>query len=421
VTTALVLADDFTGAMDTGHSFAVRGYSVRVFPEEPAACDADPRTHSNLDVLAIDMDTRDVEPQAAAAAVRDRLASSASSPVVYKKIDSTLRGNVVPEVDAALDATGSDLAIVAPAFPSTGRVTVAGRHLVDGRPLEEAGYDSQSDLRSLFERSDYEVAVLGLETILEGPAAVRSEFESRDEGGPTIVVCDAVHDRHLRTIATGAESIDGDVLFVGSGGLAQAVSLPGEARPSADAVTAGNEDGVLAVVGSVNDRTLEQLDAVSDELVFRLDPAAAVADPAETGRSAAADLETVLRTRGRAVVTGATSTADVDRANEAAARGVDPGERVATALGSAAGVTVTEVPLSGLFLTGGSIARAVLDELSATAIDLTGDAVVDGVPEGRIVDGPAAGTAIVTKAGGFGDRRSIVNCLTFLDRTDDRD
>jgi len=66
--------------------------------------------------------------------------------VLYKKIDSTLRGNFAVEIAAARRAVigllaGSDpgvasLAIVAPAFPVTGRTTHGGWMFLNDIPLE---------------------------------------------------------------------------------------------------------------------------------------------------------------------------------------------------------------------------------------------------------------------------------------------
>ncbi|MDG5821248.1 four-carbon acid sugar kinase family protein [Natronococcus sp. A-GB7] len=418
MSSVLVLADDFTGAMDTGHGFAARGCAVRVVVTEPNADDTDRPSSGESDVLAVDLDTRDLEPTAASTAVASFLERGPVPEVVYKKIDSTLRGNVVREVDAALEATGAELAVVAPAFPGTGRVTVNGRHLVDGRPLEDAGYGTDSDLPALFESSEYDVATLSLERVLEGADAVAAALANRGRDGPEIVVCDAVHDRHLEAIAAGARRCDREVLYVGSGGLASAVSVPDASRSPPEATPEG--ESALGIVGSVNERTLEQLEAVPDDWLVELDPATAVANPSEAGRDAAAELESVRRAHGRAVLAGATTRGDVDRASEVAAeRGVDAGPRIARALGVATAEATETDPPAGLLLTGGAIARAALEELSASAIDLTGEAVVDGIPEGVIGDGPAAGTPIVTKAGGFGDRRSIVNCLSFLASSDE--
>lgn len=413
---AFIVADDFTGAMDTGHGFAARDRAVRVSLQGP---NVDRSTDTAADVLAIDADTRDIDPETAAVTVSTLFDRPTADALAYKKIDSTLRGNVVTEVDAAIDAIDADLAVVAPAFPATDRTTVDGRHLVDGVALADAGYDAAtSDLRAIFESSRHGVQSVGAETVRDGPAAVASALSDAADAAPTVVVCDATRDRHLRAIAAGAERLEREVLFAGSGGLASAVSVPGTSTEPTVELPA--EGGALGVVGSVNKRTLEQLAAVPDELIYRLELDAAVAAPERIGREAATDLADRIREHGRAVVTGARSETDVERAEAAAAdRGVDAGDRIATALGTAAAATNADAPLAGLFLTGGTVARAVLDALSASAIELTGRAIGEGVPVGRIADGRAADAGIVTKAGGFGTEGSIVNCLNFLSEADD--
>lgn len=71
-------------------------------------------------------------------------------------------------------------------------------------------------------------------------------------------------------------------------------------------------------------------------------------------------------------------------------------------------------PLAGLFTTGGSTTIAVLDELDAESLELTGIELDDGIPLTRIRGGAADETLLVTKAGSFGDPTTIVNCLDFI-------
>ncbi|GAB7021189.1 four-carbon acid sugar kinase family protein [Halostagnicola bangensis] len=442
---ALIVADDFTGAMDTGHGFAADGRTVRVRLAGPSRTAYEPVREMTLspseldcDVLTVDMNTRDVSPETAREAVSGLL--NVDVPLVYKKIDSTLRGNVVSEVDGAMDAIGPAVAVVAPAFPSTGRRTVDGQHLVNGVSLPDADYDvSTSNLQDFFESSRYRVVSLGTETIARGTETVRSALEAECESEPVVVTCDAATETHLETIASAGTSLDAPVLFVGSGGLAAALSasealgareqsgahLLSEADLSsgADLSSACPTGGSLGIVGSINEQTLEQLSAVPDEYVYRLNPAAAVRKPKDTGREAVTELVDRLDSYGTAVVTGATERADVERAREAGAElptDSNAGGRVAAALATAAAETTERASPSSLVCTGGSVARSVLESLEATAIDLTGESVGDGIPEGQIADGPAAGTHVVTKAGGFGSKGSIVNCLNFVCDDDDR-
>ncbi len=314
---ALVVADDYTGAMDTGQRFAANGRSVRVVLSGPDSSGLERRDSSDPDVLVVDANTRAADSETAGDTV-SRLLSDAPS-LVYKKVDSTLRGNVVSEVDAALAALGADLAVVAPAFPATGRVTVNDRLLVDGVSLADAGYGVQSStLESRFATSQYDCESLPIDTVVSGRDAIRSALESTLGGEPTLVTCDAIHERHLESIGAAAQSLEATVLFVGSGGLASALSVPGMDTMAAPAVDRPAGD-VLGVVGSINDRTLEQLAAVPDNRVVRLAPTDAVSDPLRAGQNAARPLQERLEAHGEAVVTGALEPGDVEQAREGAA------------------------------------------------------------------------------------------------------
>ena len=108
--------------------------------------------------------------------------------ILYKKIDSTLRGNVAAELEAAREALGVKRPIiVAPAFPAQGRIVQDGRVLVDGRPLR--GGDLKRMLRGL-----------------------------------DVTICDAATDAELRAIARKGLALHPRPLFVGSAGLARALA-----------------------------------------------------------------------------------------------------------------------------------------------------------------------------------------------------
>jgi len=428
---ALVVADDLTGTLDTGHGFAVRGRGVTAHLTDGRGDSGTGAVSADRvdDVLAVDTDTREASRERAAAAVRS-VRKNAAADVVYKKVDSTLRGNVVAEVEAALAAGSADLALVAPAFPGTGRTTRGGIHYVDDTPLAQAGYGvAESHLPTLFgAATGLPVEHVPLTTIEAGPPAVLDVLSALPAGDPVIVTCDAVTGDHLATIADAGNRLAADVCYVGSGGLAGHVSVPGE--PTVGTPPASTGAGVLAVVGSVNPRSLTQLGEVPDDIVVSLDPAAAVRDPAGAAASAASRVGVRLRESGEVVLTAATEASDVERAETAAealsgptGAPVDPGEQIANALAGtvaralagtdaeARGSGRADVEPRGLVLTGGDVARAVLDRLAVTRIGLTGEAVTDGLPVSWIDDGPIAGTRLVTKAGGFGDRMAIVNSI----------
>lgn len=411
----LVVADDLTGATDTGHQFAARGFETTVRVTDDADID-------RSDVVVYDTDSRYRDEGTAA----DRVARAIDAhpdAVVYKKVDSTLRGNLVAEIGAAAEATDADLVLVAPAFPATGRVTVGGVHVVEGRPVAEtaAGRDpdspvDDSHVPTLLDGLEYPVDHLPLTTVERGADDVESHLASLVEAGteadrPKVVVCDAARDGHLESLAAAASRLDDTVVYVGSGGLARYVRL--------ESATAG---GVLGVVGSASPRTFEQLGALEEGWLVVVDTDLAVRDPEAAAREAADRAADAMGRHGVAVLTAATSTADVEgtlRAGVAAGlTEAETRERIASVLGRSARTVSDTGEVDGLFATGGAVATRLLDSLDASGLGLTGREVTSGVPVSRIADGPAAGTPIVTKAGAFGDERTIYMALVALSRHD---
>ena len=83
----LVIADDFTGALDTGVQFAGKGMTTKVlnyFPE-----DEETLKRLQAEVLVIDAQTRHLEGQEAYRKVFDvvKRAGDAGVPYIYKKTD----------------------------------------------------------------------------------------------------------------------------------------------------------------------------------------------------------------------------------------------------------------------------------------------------------------------------------------------
>ncbi len=109
-----LLADDLTGACDSGAVFARQGWTSAVWLRGPAP---------TADLLIRSTASRDV-PAAEAAARVDQACdglSLAGIPFLYKKVDSVLRGNIAAEVEAVMRRAGRP-GLFCPAFPEQGRV-----------------------------------------------------------------------------------------------------------------------------------------------------------------------------------------------------------------------------------------------------------------------------------------------------------
>jgi len=234
-----LIADDLTGAADASVHFA-GSRDVRIFIPR--------RDSSSLptgwggqgwgdrqakDLTVLDTETRDTRPDEAGAVLK--LACQGLGAGVFKKVDSTLRGPVPAELEAARMALGRTAVILAPSLPTQGRMVIAGRLLVRG-----------VDVGSVAD--------------IVGAAAplVPVEALTGDSLAPLVVI-DAATDADLDRIAAACIR-RADLLPAGSAGLAAAFArLEGSAAPTA--VTTCRH--VLVAVASRNPAARLQLDLVS--------------------------------------------------------------------------------------------------------------------------------------------------------------
>ncbi|WP_129838690.1 four-carbon acid sugar kinase family protein [Streptomyces sp. RFCAC02] len=397
----LIIADDLSGAADSAVALADRAATTVVLDATAPWPDST--------VVAVDADSRYLPAEAAerlAAAVVDR---AGPGTLVYKKIDSTLRGNIGPETAGCLTAlarrTGRrHLAVVAPAFPATGRTVRDGRVLIDGQPVEDR-HPGRRPLAGQLTAAGLTVTALPLAALRTAGAAVRALTAAIDAGTDAVVV-DAETDDDLA--ATVRACADLPVLLVGSGGLAHrltgfpaapaAMTAHNTGPDTAEAAPGGARRPALVCVGSRSDLARAQRDALVTGL-----PAAAVPVPLTdpdagdaTAAVTAAVTEALLAGRHAVVFPDPDEPVRPDRAADIAA-GVARAVRPAL---HAAGT---------LLVTGGETARAVLLAAGVHSLTVHGEAE-PGVVLMRTHDG----LPVITKAGAFGDAGTLLRVVGAL-------
>ncbi|HEX2104423.1 MAG TPA: four-carbon acid sugar kinase family protein [Solirubrobacteraceae bacterium] len=390
---AAVVADDLTGAADSGVQLARAGYRTAVaFPGAPVP----PGT--GLDAVVADTDSRAADTRTAGERVRAAVGALAGAPVLLKKVDSTLRGPVAAEIAAALAASARRAVIVAPAFPGTGRTTADGVQLVDGAPVHRTRFaaDPVAPVR------DAHLPKLLAAEGLEGAPVVRAGDAAalaralRD--GARAVVADARTDADLDALVAAVPDPSA-VLWAGSAGLARALGAahPGPAPPPPAAATADGR--ALVVVGSANVVAREQVVRLVATGVPAVELGLAGLGP-EAIAACRAAARTALENEGACVVHPA-----------GPGDGPDLPRRIAAALGQVAAGLAGAGLVDGLVLTGGDTALSVARRLGATGLRVDAE-LEPGVPIGRLL-GPAP-YRVVTKAGGFGSPDVLVTACEAL-------
>ena len=177
----VIIADDLTGACDTGVKFRQLGLKTKVLvsPDSASVLNTDPAS-----VISINTDTRSSAGEEAAAVV-EKLAGRLMSQgdyFYYKKVDSVLRGNIGSELDALFRVLKPDFALVAPAFPATGRWLKNGMLSIGSKEAPQVQIDA---LKQISLSTDRKCGHIDLDTVLSGLGG------SDGKGGGT--VCPGLH------------------------------------------------------------------------------------------------------------------------------------------------------------------------------------------------------------------------------------
>jgi uncharacterized protein YgbK (DUF1537 family) len=282
---------------------------------------------------------------------------------IYLKIDSTMRGSVPGQIAGALAAWRTKhhdaFAVACPAYPRMGRTVVANHLLVNGRPVEQSaiGNDPVSPVKT------------GNMSLLI-PGSLQTARERISQNTAPVMTADATSDQDLAAIAVAIVDVGSKVIPVGSAGLAEAMAAAWTASKAH--LVVGNRRAVsdnpriLLLVTSLNPVSRAQATRLArtfPDVTILLTPVERVAD-----RSIAEDLADEFATRF------ARERWDV------------------------------------IGLVGGDGARAALGRLGASAIHIH-DAILEGIPLGTVVGGPADGLPVFTKAGGFGAEDALVRAV----------
>lgn len=229
-----IVADDLTGANDTALQFFIKGSNTEIIFDT----DENIQNHPNVGTFALTTESRNIDAKEAAQKVWEgakKLKENLSVEYFYKKIDSTLRGNIAVETLAMLDAIGYDAAVIAPAFIREGRITIGGYQLLKGVPIErtDAARDSYAPiydsyipdiLKKQVNESFYDsIATIQLNVVAKGAGPITSKLNELVSGGKKLIVIDAVSAIDLEQIVLAITKSQYNILPVGSAGLANAL------------------------------------------------------------------------------------------------------------------------------------------------------------------------------------------------------
>ncbi|MHA1616685.1 MAG: four-carbon acid sugar kinase family protein [Candidatus Njordarchaeales archaeon] len=428
----VIIADDLTGANDTGVQFTRYEYKSYVIIDPTNITEKIDRLRGLANVVVINTESRADPPEKAykkcrevAEALRREVVE-----VVYKKVDSTMRGNIGVELDGVLDGLGRELALFTPAFPLNGRIVMGGYLLVHGSPLDLTPFADdpvspvkEANVLSIIKKqSRRTIGHVSYDYVSGGVESIRKRVEEL-RGEANIIVFDAATQENLQDISLAIKDYYGEAIYSGSAGLAR--ELPkawGEKESMSEKKLSIEGSYVVCLCGSVNPATLEQVRHLKEHVdseIIDIDASLILKNPEKVFQEIVKRArESISQGRRCIVVRSAKSREDVEKTqkvgqNMGLSREMVAG-KIASFLGELGKAIATDVgkELAGMVITGGDIAINTCRKLLIDALEIV-DEIDPGVPLTKATM-KSRELYIVTKAGGFGKENTITKAVKLL-------
>lgn len=401
-----IIADDLTGANDTGVQYVKNGYSTTVKIMNDGSVSS--KIFQSSDVVVINTDTRPLESEEAYNKVFElskKIGELENIEYIYKKVDSLMRGNPAPELEAILDATQADIAIVASAFPDNGRIVTDGTLMMPD--------NKHVDISNIFNIETKRKAIgVRLLQIREGAKSLCAFIESQLSKGTSIFVFDTLSNEDLAIISDAAMLVKVEKkVFCGSAGLAEQLGRKKKAEVKYD-------DSVFVVVGSRSAATAHQVRKAKETFncpVVIVNSTDIIEDRVEKAIEETVAKAKELYHAGEKLIIIAIDSLFEEYTMVLRENVADTAKslHVAETLGKISKRIFDEVQHLTFVATGGDTAFQICDALGSDGMELV-DEIVPGVPIGILREGMADGNGMVTKSGGFGDEDTFVKVINYL-------
>ena len=431
----LILADDFTGAMDTGVQLSKAHIQTLVYSKIPNL--SEKKSLPPCQVLVLHTNLRHETPSRAYQVISDLLSACYEPGLsVYMKTDSALRGNISATLAAAADTLHMPLHFI-PAFPDADRTVKNGIVYISGMLLEDSVF--RSDPRSPMTESnllkivtkDYPLSCRLISSSSSGFTALKEEFSAVPKGDvsesnacqnaafdrlpPQIYLYDASTNEDLASIGAFLKEQNALALTAGCAGFAAQfpnyLDFPHEAPYTPDA-----PGPLLFLSGSANAITFRQLEKAK-EMGYPLLPMKSYLEASIKGEPSCKELEdklaenavTLLKDGKSVILATAQDTASLlDFPALTAFAGSE--EAIHTIISDCSCRLVRRIleaaDISCLTVFGGDTVAGILDELGCSYVYAKGE-IDTGVPLCLLSyrpgpEKPEKTLHLITKSGGLG-------------------
>ncbi|WP_153722982.1 four-carbon acid sugar kinase family protein [Sporosarcina cascadiensis] len=412
-----IIADDLTGACDTGIQLVPYGIQPSVMLESFL-------TDDTSDSIVINTDTRPMEPKAAYQTVSELLERSkvkGRETLLYKKIDSTMRGNIGAEIDAIYDYIRPDFVFIVPGHPANGRQIINGYHMLNRKILQETEVSADpthpilsSNITELISKqSQQPIHHIYADSLQDGEDAFVAMLDQMKNKGINYITFDSVSEQDLEMIASLIQYQPYSYFCVGSAGLLSHLpkALGYEKIPHSPPVErrSGSKLFIIGSVSTLGRRQLEKLLQQNEVSAIEIDYFSD--EQAEEGWILTKVTNELANERHIVLFSSpdrekSQAFCDTNGKSMSAV-----GELIADNLGMQAQRILSRFPISTLFLTGGETAQKVMKYMDINCLTLL-DELEPGVPVCKVDSEEEM--RVITKAGNFGTEEVMIKVLNRL-------
>jgi uncharacterized protein YgbK (DUF1537 family) len=378
-----IIADDLTGACDVASCFTPVTGSVEVLVSDYSTWSL------TADLTVINTQSRDFTSDRCFALLQRIGVLLKSKPVLFKKIDTALRGPVGAELEGLVKGTENRTAIVAPAIPRIGRTTKDGIQFDQGVPITHTEYANDP------------VSPVKIAKISQ---------KIQETGNVECVIRDAETDEDLQSIVKEGLK-NKKIIFVGSIGLANA--LAAEVRPIVTEVQKRSQSfskRLLVICGSNYKKSRVQLEKAlenQDAQLVTIDPNSdtkiTVNDVYDLANNEKIQVEQEDK-REKAIIICMSKDIDLP--------GMSSGQLLYRFVSNVKELVIQLKP-DVIAIIGGETAYSLLKQLSVNTLSVLGR-ITDVMPYGKILDGLLKGCFFITKGGSVGSPDSVLRMIRFF-------
>lgn len=414
-----IIADDLSGACDTAVTFSNRGYKSFVL-NYPEGC----KYAHKSDVVAISTNTREASREVARQSIKgaSKYLQALGVKEIYKKIDSTWRGNIGVEIETIMDVFDYKMAIVSSAYISAGRTVRNGTLLINETPLHETTFAidpgfpvKHSFLPDILKmQTKINIELVNIEILRKGAKILAKHLNEIATKDKTIALVDAVNESDLETIVALKEYPLPSYLFCGSAGLANKLIN------TSQTTLMPKLPPVIVFVGSVQPQNRIMVDyLIKNNLAeeIYIDPLELLAG--QTDYEVLFQIERIINGGKDLVIKTYRDEQDRKKvdiyAKENGINQAIAAVSVVEGLQKMVKPILQNKEISGMIVTGGTTFLHVLRGIEGVGINVE-EEIEPGVPIGTILGGPYEGMGIITKAGSFGLEDTFARGIEILKR-----